>query len=405
MCQIMLNKSFIGSWGQESLDNIPHEIINLFRSDNGNLYIYVPPYGGYDTNGHQNIDYIFLTGSWNQNTTEVLYVLKGLTRLHSGGKKATLKDKKQLEELIKAENIRYGGKYLHEIKMSAEEESIAFYMTFQAESMQKPRKKLFLTWNNEPEIHNDKKDVFVLRSDYKYQRLFGYLPPEDAQIANAIIQNCDLWEDAEILPVSNDVIAHAEPMNFVKLIHKVYDENVYTNLFYEFFNVCPALFTKFSQDVLGIQTNETFIIHKEVTTADGKGRLDLLAESPTSVIAIENKLQSGLHGIDKHRQLSQLTTYITFIEDEVLKGRTGYYFLFEPDYNDIDIARFDSQRGLEWTKCQYSKIHRFMEDNKALIKQSFLGSYADDFIAALHLHTMQLKDIVEQRFLEAIHSK
>ena len=405
MGQIMLNKSFIGSWGQESLDNIPHEIINMFRSDNGKLYIYVPPYGGYDIKTHPEVDYILLTGGWNQNTTEVFYVLKGLTRLHSGGKKATTKDKAELVDYIIKNDIRYGGKYLHEIKMAAKEEAITFYMTFQAESMQKPRKKLFLTWNQEPEIHNQKKDVFVLPSDYNYQRLFGYLPPEDAQIVNEMIKDSSLWEDAPISPVSNNAMVQSEPMNMVKLMHKVYDENVYTNLFYEFFNACPALFTKFSQEVLGIQTDETFTIRKEVTTADGKGRLDLLAESNSTVIAIENKLQSGLHGIDKHRKLSQLTTYINFIEQEILKGRNGFYFLFEPDYNDIDIAVFDAQRGLEWKKCQYSSIHRFMEANKEMIQQSPLGQYANDFTDALYMHTQKLKEIVENRFLEAIHSK
>lgn len=401
----MLNKSFIGSWGQESLDNIPHEIINMFRSDNGQLYIYVPPYGGYDIKQHPDVDYILLTSSWNRNTTEVLYVIKGLTRLHNGGKKATPEDKAQLAEYIKRNNIRYGGKYLHEIKMAAQEEAITFYMTFHAETIQKPKRKLFLTWNNEPEIHNEKKDLFVLPSNYNYQRLFGYLPPEDSIIANAIIQDSTLWDDVQISPVSTQSAIQQEPMNMVKLMHKVYDENVYTSLFYEFFNACPKLFTKFSQDILGIQTDETFIIKKEITTADKKGRLDLLAEGPHSVIAIENKLQSGLHGIDKHHKLSQLTTYINFIEKDILNGRNGYYFLFEPDYNNIDIAFFDSQRGLEWKKCQYSRIHKFMQENRTLLLQSPLEPYADDFISALSMHTQQLKDIVENRFLDAIHSK
>lgn len=405
MGQIMLNKSFIGSWGQENLDNIPHEIINMFRSDNGELYIYVPPYGGYDKTGHPEIDYILLTGSWHQNTTQVLYLVKGLTRLHDGGKKATATEKAKLANLIKEKDIRYGGKYLHEIKMAATEEAITFYMTFQAEAMLKPKKNMFLTWNEGQEFHNDQKDIFVLPSDYKYQRQFGYLPSEDAQIAQAIIDNDALWEDAQISPVGNNTSVQNTQMNMINLIHKVYDETIYTNLLYEFFKSCPAIFSKFAKEVLGVPSNDAFTIQKEVTTSNKKGRLDLLAESADSVIAIENKLQSGLHGIDKHNQLSQLTTYINFIEQDILKGRRGYYFLFEPDYNNIDIAHFDAQRGLEWKKCQYSTIHRFMAENRSMLLQSSLAQYADDFIAALSLHTLPLKEIVENRFLEAIHNK
>ena len=405
MGEIMLNKSFIGSWGQDNADNIPHEIINMFQSDNRELFIYVPPYGGYEPNGHPKIDYILLTGSWNQKTTEVFYVLKGLTRLHSGGKKATSEDREKQIKLIKEKDIRYGGKYLHEIKMSAQEEAITFYMTFQAQSMQKPKKKLFLSWNKEASVHTEQKDVYALPSDYLYFRQYGYLPPEDAVIVSEIIQNNELWEDAQVQPVSKQTGAQAELMTWVKLAHKEYDETVYTNLFYEFFNACPPLFTKFARDVLNVETKEPFIVRKEVTTTDGKGRLDLLAENSHFVIAIENKLQSGLHGIDKHNKLSQLTTYINFIEQDILKGRQGYYFLFEPDYNDIDIASFDSQRGLEWQKCQYSTIYQFISENKQLLQESCLSQYADDFINAISIHAKQLREVVENRFLEAIHGK
>ena len=401
MGQIMLNKSFIGSWGQENMDNIPHEIINMFRSDNGELYIYVPPYGGYNVQEHPDVDCILLTGSWNQNATEVLYVVRGLTRLHAGGKKATEQDREKQRALIKKENIRYGGTYLHDIKMAAEEETISFYLTFHAEVMQKPRKKLFLSWNGDSEIHTEHKDVFSLPSDYKYQRQYGYVSAADAQIVNDIIQNVNLWEDVQIQPIGKSSAQQTESMNMVKLIHKTYDETIYTNLFYEFFNAYPHVFTKFVREVLGVPTNESFSVSKEVSTADKKGRLDLLAVSENYVIAIENKLQSGLNGIDKHCHLSQLTTYCKDLEGKFDKEKC-HFFLFEPDYNDIDIAQFDPQAANQWKKRRYSVIYKFMNENRELLLQGVLGKYADDFIEALFMHTKDLRQIVEQRFLEAV---
>ena len=43
--EILLNVMYTGSWLDE---NIGHEIINLFRSDNGQNYIYVLPWGTMD---------------------------------------------------------------------------------------------------------------------------------------------------------------------------------------------------------------------------------------------------------------------------------------------------------------------------------------------------------------------
>ena len=402
--EIMLNKSFIGSWGVANDENIPHEIINMFRSDNGKIYIYVPPYGGFKTDEHNEVEYILLTGSWNNNTTEVFYVVKGLTLLHRGGRKATKSDRKKLVDYIVANNVKYGGKYLHEIKMAEAEEEIVFYMTFQAENIYKPEKPLFLSWAVDSEVHTAEKDVFELSDkEYKYQRQIGYLTEKDYDTVEAIIKS-DIWDTSVevVQSVPETVSTRPKTMNFLKLIHKEYEETIFTNLFYEFFRTVPGLFASFAEEVLGIAGTGKYVIKTEVKTKDGKGRIDLLAESEDAVIVMENKINSGLNGIDKHNRLSQLTTYINFVESELLKGRKGSYFLFEPNYNDIDIKRFDQQRGTEFIKIQYSSIYNFFVAHKEDLQTSVFGQYADDFIEALYTHTLIMKDIVRQRFTEAI---
>lgn len=117
---------------------------------------------------------------------------------------------------------------------------------------------------------------------------------------------------------------------------------------------------------------------------------------------MENKINSGLNGIDKHNRLSQLTTYINFVESELLNGRKAAYFLFEPNYNDIDIERFDQQRGKEYTKVQYSRIYDFFVAHREDLKESVYAQYADDFIEALYTHSLVMKDVVMRRFTEAI---
>ena len=100
MKEIMLNKSFAGGFGLDDENEHPHEIINLFQTDAGEIYIYVPPYGSYNTKTHD-IEYILLTTEWHRNATEVLYLVSGLTPMHYGGLKATAEDRQaQKKEII-----------------------------------------------------------------------------------------------------------------------------------------------------------------------------------------------------------------------------------------------------------------------------------------------------------------
>lgn len=404
--EILLNKSFIGSWGVANDENIPHEIINLFRSDNENIYIYVPPYGGFKTSEHPEVEYILLTSAWNNNMTEVLYVVRGLTLLHHGGKKATPSDRKKLVDYIVDKEITYGGKYLHEIKMAEKEEEKVFYMTFQADTVLKPQKKMFITWaDNAVEVHTSDKDVFVMSDkSYKYQRQIGYVAGDDYTKLAGIAGNDAYWDlTTEVVQrVPKVSTTRHKATNFLKLIHKEYEETIFTNLFYEFFTSVPGLFSAFAREVLKLSETAPYTITSEVSTKDGKGRIDLLAESADVVIVMENKINSGLNGIDKHNRLSQLTTYINFVESELLNGRKAAYFLFEPNYNDIDIERFDQQRGKDYVKIQYSRIHEFFVDHQAELKASIYAQYADDFIEALYTHSLIMKDVVMQRFTDAI---
>lgn len=404
--EILLNKSFIGSWGVANDENIPHEIINLFRSDNGRIYIYVPPYGGFKTSEHREVEYILLTGSWNNNTTEVFYVVRGLTLLHHGGKQATKADRRKLVDYIKRNDIKYGGKYLHEIKMAETEEEKVFYMTFEVKEILKPKKKMFLTWAKDASaVQANDKHVFVMSdTEYKYQRQIGYISGADYTTLASIASNDDYWDlETEVIQsVPSTVTAPHKTTNFLKLIHKEYEETIFTNLFYEFFTSVPGLYSAFAEEVLGIAETAPYTIKTEVGTQDGKGRIDLLAESEDCVIVMENKINSGLNGIDKHNRLSQLTTYINFVESELLNGRKAAYFLFEPNYNDIDIERFDQQRGKEYTKVQYSRIYDFFVAHREDLKASVYAQYADDFIEALYTHSLVMKDVVMRRFTEAI---
>ena len=57
---ILINKMYTGSYLDDNDgNNIGHEIINFFKADDGNNYIYITPYG--KANNGDNIKYILLT--------------------------------------------------------------------------------------------------------------------------------------------------------------------------------------------------------------------------------------------------------------------------------------------------------------------------------------------------------
>lgn len=420
MKEILLSKSFVGSWGFSSEKNIPHEIINRFKSDSGEIYIYVPPYGGYSSASHK-VEYLLITGDWHDSATEVLYLVKDLTLLHRGGKDARNypSEREKLKKTLDSADVRYGGTLLTEIPMTAEGDGVeqaAYFATFRAGSVRKPKKPLFLSWAAGDGEHTAGRDVYALKSGYKYQRQYGFIREGTGDYAtvSAIIENGDLWEDAGLNKLELPEAAPQNPagagtpghVNFLNLIHKERDETVFTNLLYEAFGI-PGLFADFAEEVLkvpGAKGDGRWSVSKEVTTTpDGKagaakkaaetagggpaargakGRIDLLAEGEKSVIVIENKIDSGLHGADAAGR-TQLTTYIEYAERDLLRGREGYYFLLHPDYNDVNIAGTDRERGSEFGKVAYSEIRDFMRRHRGDLEAAFGGETARDFLEGL----------------------
>ena len=57
MKEILLNRMYVGRFLE---NNIGHEVINLFKDDNGSNYIYINPYGQLDKK-HNEIESIFFS--------------------------------------------------------------------------------------------------------------------------------------------------------------------------------------------------------------------------------------------------------------------------------------------------------------------------------------------------------
>ena len=77
MSEILINQLFAGSYLQEGI-NIGHEIINLFRDDNDENYLFITPYG--NVNGHDVDKVLFVQNIKARETMEVVMKAEGLSK-------------------------------------------------------------------------------------------------------------------------------------------------------------------------------------------------------------------------------------------------------------------------------------------------------------------------------------
>lgn len=126
---ILINKMCTGSF---NIDNIGHEIINYFKDDNNENYIYVLPYGGIASKYDDKIDIIIMTSSLSNKRIEVQAIveLDDDSQIHRGGDRGSIEAHKN--QLDKLKDITYGGIRLDEIFKDNKGNDKAIYITFKA---------------------------------------------------------------------------------------------------------------------------------------------------------------------------------------------------------------------------------------------------------------------------------
>lgn len=374
--EILINQLFAGSFLEEG-ENIGHEIINLFRDDNGNNNLFVTHDG--HVKGH-NIEYIiFVRHVSSKKTVEVIGLAEGL---HS---------------ITKAEmdQIRYAGASLEQIFSNniyrGEADSFSDHVTFRAETFRLPAHRIFITIDNN---FYSAEDTLYLDSNRKAlapQSFREYYSNELDTTAyvqlKALIANSDNWEDPKTVgKLIPDGAVQNQPLSFLEVIRKENDENVFSNLFAYYFEYSHHSFQRFASDeeLLGISDmSASFNVLRE-----SNNRVDLWIESDKDIIVIENKIKSGINGITSS-DYSQLNKYYEIAEGKAKKiGKQTHYYIFAPNYANFDLAQF----GLENTYkvIKYSSIYTFFIRESA----TYIADRAfPDFIRGLKRHTLTLPEL------------
>ena len=398
MSEILINQLFAGSYLQEGT-NIGHEIINIFRDDNDENYLFITPYG--NVNGHDVDKVLFVQNIKARETMEIVMKAEGLSKTSLNEIQRIFYAGVNIVDIFN-KNLYHGKKELVETETMA---------TYRAETIRFPKKgkRIILTVDSNYSAEDENSIVIFLDPDKKKivgQSMRTYLSKESySKIYGEIeglIENDSLWEDHnDTQKMISDGSYTRTNISFLEIIRKENDELIMSNLLAYYFNYNHRMFVKFTEDVLGV---DGFGTSFEITRESVKN-IDLWIRDEHQILVIENKIKSGLNGKtdDGKNQLNKYYEYTEKIKKEE-KLEAAHYYLFVPNYNDIMIE--NSLIKDKFKVIYYSEIYDFFRNNAA---EYLSDKYFPDFLRGLKNQTMTYSElrfsIMRSRFIEKINQR
>lgn len=419
MSKILVNSVYVGDYGVDK-NNLPHEMINFFRADNGGYYIYVTPYGvlqpSFDISDLKAV--LFVRNAGNA-LVEVLAKaeLDKNSKLYTKGielyghdsdpaKIRSMKDATFMQKRRKSEyendtkDITYGGKTLPEIhSKNAKDNDV--YVTMQVKSICLPARTFFLT--HKESATSLRPDVYYVGQEMEdtsriaNQSMKKYFDekdnPQGFQELSCIIEDDSLWKSPECTPKIEEAPLVKE-QNFFKITRQQDNEVMFSNMFFYLFTEHPELLQKFAKDVLDLSLDTSPLVERE------KDHMDLRIIDDTHYIIIENKIKSSINGMKKNetgkdflkqdgKYISQLSEYYAKAQKQNQsdgKSREIECFLFTPNYNQI--KKDDYLDGDKYEIVEYSNLYKFFSDYlKSMDEEDTDYIYLKDFVSAMEKHT------------------
>ena len=257
--EILLNVMYSGTYLENR--NIGHEVINLFKADNGKNYIYVLPYGNIGKEHDGKIKTILLVRRCSANVLEILAKVVNLTQVAFVKNQHNITDDERSVQNEVIKKIKYGNVFVRDIfsKNDISKGQQDIFISFEADKVVKVRKPIYLS--TAKDLCDNRNVVSFVSDDYKdfnfaKQSPKQYISEEKQKdlydLLQKIIDNEENWGE-ETKPVNEYHLENRDiKHNFIDIICKGYDELVYSNLFQYFFEKNIEGFNKFARDVLHI---------------------------------------------------------------------------------------------------------------------------------------------------------
>lgn len=420
---ILLNKLFLGSWLEEK-QNIGHEIIDYFLTDEKKYYVYNLPFGACPdyiwvegTTGltrkkeeKYNAKYMILTGpekkrkkqkQFSFNIYFVIELKEKLHRVHSSKNKEEMKKRQQeVTKIIKRRKIKYNKKYLHEVYKNDE----SLFVTFKGSKIYKAKHPINVE----------------IAYDFRHNK--GYLKSDinKADYDTVIRKIKEIVKDNQseykLKSLSSNTKNHSMIYpTFLDLTGIAKKEEAYTNILASLLNftengkkeIFNEFCKEFNSNKVKFDDSQDYKIIKENTICEG--RMDICADSPKQRVVIENKVFSGLNGLKKEDEKSQLSTYYKWgIEPCMANGtkrNDPLCFLVVPDFekdiilNEIQIN--DPSMENVYQIITFGKVAEFIEKNRNRFRGYTYKKILDQIIKAFKNYSMSEQDKYADMFLEA----
>lgn len=386
---IALNKMYSGDYLKEG--NLGHEIINLYKSDNGNNYIYLLSSGKIDKKHSGRIECVLLVRGVGGHRIEIIGKAIGLEEVYG---------KVDQKQYILENDIRYAGVLLSDIfrdNKSYQEICI----TFKADRVVRPAKPIYAQYS----AGVDEENPVLIEVNQARQSPRQFISEEhthDYKVLSDIINNDELWgEEVECVNVEN---------NSEELAHNIFDicrithyELAYSNALGYFLESDREFANSFLREVLKIDgdLSDDYKVYRELH------HIDLLIVDKSRAIIVENKIKSAVNGVyidpQKTKKDSQLDRYIDKASKEgETKGREILPYLLAPNYNDIkDIEKYN-RSDIKYKKIFYSDLYQLMIKYPAYEGNPNFKIFTD----AIKRHTLnydnKLYDDMRERFLDRL---
>lgn len=389
--EIVLNRMFVGNYLE---NNLGHEVINLYQADfdeeNGeqSFYTYLQADGKFDEKRH-NVRYMLMVKYVEQNKLEIISKAKII--------KAVCNDDPIIDK------VKYGGVKLKEIFAENIQQQNTV-ITFKVESIITPKEPLYIIFkDSNNNVKQDESHRYCLLTQNAQattslrQYVNKYTTPEDYDHLETIIENDDLWGECvkTVKETSKEYNNDALAETFFSICGIQHYELAFSNALVFFIKKYPELLVEFATSCL---CKKDFSLNNLKVKREWNN-IDILITTSQNIIIIENKIKSGINGVEKDKKgkviYSQLDKYLSEVEQLNKDNKKSICpFIICPDYN-VPVIN-SGQRQRQYEIIRYSKIYNYL---KAKLKTDSTYSqdlYFNDFVKALYPHTKNIVDFSEE---------
>ena len=394
--EIVLNLMYNGRYLKDD-NNIGYEIINLYKSDSDENYIYLLPYGFYNKK-HTDIETILLVRKLdNLPVLEILGKATGLEKVYIPGSKENIAKQKQL-----ASTISYGGVSIKDIFRESNYQET--FISFKARSVVRPAKKLYIGYSREIEedkhqlpTDGDMVTIHTVGLPKQAQKQYFHISddPLNYETLYKIIEEQNNWCDGDSVKKLhiNKSLEDKLKQNFFDICGIADRELAFSNILGHFITKYPELMVEFGKGKgidIDLYDGKSLEVIRE-----SESNIDLLIKTQSHIIVVENKIRSGINGMDEREDIafSQLDKYYNYIQEEyVEKGdsRKTLFVVLRPDYSNVDLLKYQATLPSQETyyDLKYSELYKFLQ-NKITLEPYKSDLYLNEYLLAIKKHSQE----------------